>query len=262
MDMRAHGLHVATTGEGSPVVLLHGWAMHAGIFTGLADTLATSHRVHAVDLPGHGASAPLRPWTIDACVDTLADAFAHDAALDVVGWSLGAIVALAWAHREPGRVRRLVLLAATPKFVAGAGWPHAMDATTLRRFADELAVAYRPTLQRFLALQVMGSDAGRQTLAKLRSQLSARGDPDASVLHAGLDALARSDVRALVPHVRAPALVIAGDRDTLAPLAASRWLAAALPDARLTVVEGAAHAPFLSHAAQCERAILAFLGHG
>ena len=260
MDMRASGVHVETRGRGRAVALLHGWAMHGGLLETVADALADAHRVHVVDLPGHGHSAPLRPWTVDGVVRALENRFATEAApIDVVGWSLGAIVAIAWAHAHPARVRRLVLVSATPKFVAADGWPHAMSHQTLRRFADELRVAYRPTLQRFLTLQTQGSDEARRTLAGLRALMFSRGEPDADVLRGALDALAGSDVRELAPRIRAPALVVAGDRDTLAPADASRWLAAALPDARLAIIAGAAHAPFLSHAREFDALVREFL---
>ena len=47
----------AVRGQGQPLVLLHGWAMHAGIFGPLLDTLADDFELHLVDLPGHGRSA-------------------------------------------------------------------------------------------------------------------------------------------------------------------------------------------------------------
>jgi pimeloyl-[acyl-carrier protein] methyl ester esterase len=169
---------------------------------------------------------------------------------------------MAWAHADPARVRRLVLIGTTPKFVAGPDWPHAMARETLYRFADELRVAYAPTLRRFLALQVQGSDEGRTTLAQLRDGLFAHGVPDASVLRDALDELAAIDVRGLVRSITQPALVIAGDRDTLTPLPAARWLADELPGATLLVVPGAAHAPFLSHPALVLGALRDFLADG
>jgi pimeloyl-[acyl-carrier protein] methyl ester esterase len=62
--------------------------------------------------------------------------------------------------------------------------------------------------------------------------------------------------------VNVPTLVMAGDRDTLAPLEASRWLAATMRDARLCVIAGAAHAPFLSHPHAVQSAIASFLRDG
>ena len=263
MQAIAQAVHVDSSGRGAQVALLHGWAMHAGVLAPLADALAAEFRVHAVDLPGHGHSARLRPWTVERAMQAIEARFADgDSPIDVVGWSLGALVALAWAHAHPRRVRRLVLIAATPKFVADAQWPHAMSADTLRRFADELRVAYQPTLQRFLALQVRGSDDGRATLAALRKKLFSRGAPDAALLHDALDALAATDLRDVAARVDVRTLVMAGDRDTLAPLEASRWLAATMPDARLCVIEGAAHAPFVSHPQPAQSAIASFLRDG
>ncbi len=180
------------------------------------------------------------------------------ASLTVLGWSLGALIALEWARRAPRAIGRIVLTGATPRFVTGPDWPHAMDEPTLARFGDELRVAYELTLKRFLALQLQGSDDARAALAAMRHQLFARGRPAPAVLAAGLALLRDTDLRADVACVLQPALVVAGDRDTLAPVEASRWLAAHLPRGRLAVIRGAAHVPFLSHPQAFLQALLAF----
>lgn len=255
----ARALHVDSVGSGPPLVLLHGWALHGGLFAPLVPALARRHRVHAVDLPGHGHSPAAEPCTLDAVVAALDDRFAAEAPLTVLGWSLGGTVALRWARRAPARVARLALVGATPRFVAGDGWEHAMAAATLARFADELAVAYRLTLQRFLTLQVQGSDEGRAALAALRGALFARGEPAPAALKAALGLLAATDLRAEVAGIAAPALVVTGSRDTLTPPAAGAWLARALPAARHVEIDGAGHAPFLSHRRRFDAALDGFL---
>jgi pimeloyl-[acyl-carrier protein] methyl ester esterase len=240
-------LSVESTGAGSPIVLLHGWALHAGAWGQLVPRLARRHRVHAVDLPGHGHSAPLSPFTLDAIVDLLDAAFPDAPPLTVLGWSLGGQVALRWAWLRPARIASLVLVCTTPRFVAGPDWPHAMTAETLRRFGDELRVAWKLTVQRFLALQVHGSEHGRAALALLRHDLFARGLPSPQMLTEALDLMAIADLRADAPAVAQPALVISGGRDLLTPPGAGRWLASSLLNARFVCIEGAAHAPFLSH---------------
>jgi len=258
VDVAPPRVHVETQGAGAPLVLLHGFAMHAGLFAPILPALARGHRVHAVDIPGHGRSPSIAPFDLSSLVEAL------DAAIDadpftVIGWSLGGLIALQWALLRPARVTRLVLVATTPSFAVRDGWPLAVTPDTLARFGDELRASYRLTLSRFLALQVHGSETGRATLAVLRKRLFERGEPSAADLDAALGVLAQSDLRPMLSRIDAPALVIGGDRDALVPVAATRALAAALPHARQVTIEGAAHAPFLSHREAFLEAVLPFI---
>ena len=254
-------LYVEWSGSGPPLVLLHGWAMHGGLLAPLVPALSARYRVAVVDLPGHGYSAAQRLTSLDAMVDSLAAQFAStDGSLRVLGWSMGAAVALRWARTVPAQMAQLVLIGATPRFITASDWPHAMEAATLARFGDELALAYRLTLQRFLTLQVQGSDAGRAALHALRGALFARGDPDPDNLRAGLSVLQDLDLREDVALVTAPTLVVSGERDALTAAAAGAWLAATMPVARHVTIAGAGHAPFLSHRDAFDAAVLPFLG--
>ena len=240
------------------MVLLHGWGMHAGLWGSLPARLARKARVHAVDLPGHGHSGAVPMRSLEDVVHELGSRFG-EGSVTVLGWSLGAIIAMRWALAAPQRVKRLILTGATPRFVNDATWTHGMEEAALLRFGDELRVAYKLTLQRFLALQLQGTDAGRDTLARMRHLLFARGTPSATALERGLAFLRETDLRAEVPAIVQPTLLVAGDRDTLTPAAASEWLARNLPHAKLVVIAGAAHVPFLSHAQRFAAAVESFL---
>jgi pimeloyl-[acyl-carrier protein] methyl ester esterase len=255
-------VHVESAGHGPPLVLLHGWALHSGLWGPLLPQLAARFRVYAVDLPGHGHSAATDPYTLDEIVAAVDRAVPTGLPLTLLGWSLGGAVAMAWTGAQPARVARLVLVGTSPRFVADPTWPHAMSAATLARFGDELAVAYRSTLQRFLSLQLHGGDQGRAALALMRKHLFSRGEPAPRVLASALDILARIDLREAATMLTPPTLVVAGDRDTLAPAAAGRWLAQAIPGAECVVIPGAGHAPFLSHPEAFKRALDGFLDGG
>jgi len=258
-------------GSGAPLLFIHGWGMHGGMWGVVPEELAKQTRVLAVDLPGHGRSriqdsgfriqAHTAAVTLDALVDQLAAQFAESFAkpLTVCGWSLGGQVALRWALRYPQQVSRLVLVSATPCFVQREGWPCAMAAVTLAAFAEALQQNYLPTLRRFISLQLRGSEQERELLANLRGNLLSRGEPDMAALQAGLAILRDCDLRADLPEIVQPALVIAGVRDTLTPLPASQYLAENLPNARLAAIEGAAHAPFLSHPDEFVAQLVGFL---
>lgn len=250
-------MHVETYGSGASLLLIHGWGMHGGMWGGVVERLAERFCVHVVDLPGHGFSVGrdssrrngdvrMNPdLHLDAIVDELSAQFPEP--LNVCGWSLGGQIALRWAQREPQQVQRLVLVSSTPCFVRQDGWPCAMEAETLAGFAAALAENHALTLRRFLALQVRGSEQERELLASLRNALFTRGEPDLAALQAGLGILRDCDLRAALPDIAQPTLVIAGERDVLTPLPASEYLASTMPVARLATIKGAAHAPFLSH---------------
>jgi len=253
-------VHVDATGDGPPVVLLHGWAMHSGIWGGLVDRLAARHRVHAVDLPGHGESPAPSRFTLDGVVDALEATFATtEPPLSVVGWSLGGLVAMRWALAHPDRVERLALVATTPRFVAAANWPHAMAPETLARFGDELRVAWKLTVQRFLALQLHGGEHSRALLPDMRQRLLSRKPPSPATLAEALALLRDTDLRNDAARSEQPALVISGGRDTLAFPEAGRFLAGRLPHARFELIPGAAHVPFLSHSDAFDSALAGFL---
>ena len=110
------------------------------------------------------------------------------------------------------------------------------------------------------SLQMRGSDQEREVLALLRDDLFSRGEPDLGALQSGLDILRDSDLRGALPEIGQPALVLAGERDTLIPHQATKYLAERLANGRLATIKGAAHAPFLSHTDEFVRHLLDFMG--
>ncbi len=239
-------VHIEARGQGQDLVLLHGWGMHGGVWDAVVPSLARHLRVHALDLPGHGRSPALAGANhLDAVARACLAAAPPRAVW--LGWSLGGMVAMKAAALAPERIEALVLVATTPRFIATPDWPHAMTPATLERFAAELMSDFRTTVQHFLTLQVRGDEQAREILRALRHEVFAHGEPAPAALAAGLEILRTIDLRAHLGEIRQPALVIGGGRDRLTPPQAARALAGALPDARLMMMEDAAHAPFLSH---------------
>jgi len=238
-------LHVERVGSGEPLLLIHGWGMHGGVWDSVAEILAEDFSVHIVDLPGYGYSEPQEVTTLDSIVDELSSSFAEP--LTVCGWSLGGQVAIHWAAREPDKVQRLILVTSTPCFAERPDWACGMAGDVLEKFAAELEQNHAATLRRFLALQLRGSENERELLVMMRERLFSRGQPDMETLHGGLGILRDADLRGELQHIRQPTLAIAGERDKLTLPQASHYLAQTMPAARVVEIAGSAHAPFLSH---------------
>ncbi|MEJ2515766.1 MAG: pimeloyl-ACP methyl ester esterase BioH [Gammaproteobacteria bacterium] len=239
-------LHADTVGAGPPLVMLHGWGLHSGIWSTVLPRLQRQFRVTCIDLPGHGFS---RGWgdgfdLTAAAAAVLEVAPPHAAWL---GWSLGGQVALAaaGAHRE--RVASLVLVATTPRFVAGPDWPCGIAPELLADFSASVAANYRKTVGDFLALQVRGDSQATALLKILRDKVFERGLPEPAALASGLTVLAGTDLRRELHRLFMPALVFSGRRDRLTPAEAGRRMAATLPGGRFHLSPSSAHAPFLSH---------------
>lgn len=248
-------MHIESTGQGPALILIHGWAMHAGIFAPLTERLARHFEVFLVDLPGHGRSTE-HDAVFDAatCATRIAQATPRGT---WIGWSLGGLVALHAALAQPQQVTGVVQIAANPRFVLGDDWPHGVDASVFAQFADGLRADWKRTIERFLALEAHGSDQMQAELRTLKANVFARGEPALSVLQDGLRTLDRSDLRADLPSLTMPSLWIAGRRDRLVPPAAMQWAATQAPNGEFLELS-AGHAPFLSHADAVADAITAF----
>jgi pimeloyl-[acyl-carrier protein] methyl ester esterase len=250
-------LHRTSRGAGRDVALLHGWGLHGGIFDALADRLAQQHRVHVLDLPGHGRS----PWAKGAAdLEGMARLVAAHLPerCSLVGWSLGGLVAVRVATLFAERV----LIATGPCGAKRRDWPHGPDEELLAGLAKRLERDWKVTVQEFLGIEVRGDDNPLVALRELKRCVQEGGAPSTAALAAGLAILRSADLRTELASIRARTLVVCGEYDRLTPPAAARALADLVPGARYEMVARAAHAPFLSHREQVERLIGDFFGEG
>ncbi|WP_286164484.1 alpha/beta fold hydrolase [Azoarcus sp. DN11] len=235
-----------------PLVLLHGWGLTPSVWSGLREVLPSRVVTLAPALPGHGDALPAPSADLAAWSDALLPVLPERAVL--CGWSLGGLIALDLARRHPERVARLILIGATPCFVAREGetpWPHGLDAATVTAFNANFATDPAGTQKKFIALQSLG-DANRRTVAaSLAAALADAGPDRVPGLSSGLEVLAGTDLRATLAEIRQPTHLIHGTGDALMPLAAAEWFAQKLPNARLTRFDDCGHAPFLSRPREC-----------
>lgn len=253
-------LNVETTGQGRDLVLVHGWGMNGGVWQSLVTLLAPDFRVTVIELPGHGSSDYVASLnTLDDWSNSLLHAAPEQAVW--LGWSLGGQLAMNAALLAPERISALALMATTPRFVLGEGWPHALAPDIFQQFSERLLADPAATLNRFLALQVLGTAHEKDTLRQLKHAMQQRRGPRADALVNGLHLLLETDLRSSLVHIEPPMLWLLGRRDALVPRGMTNELAGLLPRAQIQLLDKAAHALFLSHLQECGDLLQEFL-HG
>ncbi len=250
-------IYIESIGAGPNLVFLHGWGMHSAVWHPVIKRLSKHFTLHLVDLPGMGLSRPTEPYHLHILADKISEMLPANA--DIVGWSLGGLVAMRIALDKPDLVRRLVLMSTTPKFVNKHDWDAGIAPDVFRNFAENVDADYHNTMTQFLTLQCMGAKDARATVKLLRKKFAERPVPTSQTLHRALNILLDTDLRNEVDRLRKPTLLIHGDRDTLAPVQAAHWMMQNLPMGYLRVMAGASHAPFLSHQEQFVEALIQFL---
>lgn len=250
-------LYCETIGTGKPLILVHGWAMHTGIWREFSKRLAESYQVVCIDLPGHGRSAKVCHFTLRD-ISTELIKIAPDQPCCWLGWSLGVNIVLEIARHYPDRVNSLILLAGNAHFTRTAEWP-GIKKDVLSTFADKLYFDARATLLRFLALQVSNMPEAKAQLRILKKALAEYRVPDAETLSAGLNILQHEDLRPALASLQQPVQIIMGGKDTLVPVEAGFAMQALKPDSELHILEKTGHVPFLSHQQQVLSLISGFI---
>ena len=260
-------LYVESFGECSRpnLVLLHGWAMHSGVWRSVREALARKFHLHLMDLPGHGFS-PACAWdAADSQVspsvpvlNAIAEVLPSECIL--CGWSLGGQLAIELALRESARIEKLVLISTTPCFVKREDWQWGMEASMLQLFGRNLKRDYATTMKRFLTLQVTGGANATRTLSQLQTSLIERKEPTSAALEAGLKILLGSDLRNELKHIHQPVLLLHGEQDVITHPYAAKWMNDQLRRSELEMLPQCGHAPFLSYPEQFVSKIAQFAG--
>ena len=236
------------TGNGTPIVLLHGLMAHGGFFRA-QDDLARDHRVIIVDLRGHGTSgggngAAPTVERMAADIAELAEALDLEGAIGV-GWSLGATIL--WhvlSGPAASRFAGAVVVDMTARVKNDAEWDLGLSSEA----CEARSLAIRDDFESFalLAGQAIFAQplaAEHRTLADWASLEFARND--AAAIGSVWASLVRQDVRTLLTRIQHPTLIVHGAQSSLYGDDTADHLVAALPDARAVRFAGSGHAPHL-----------------
>jgi pimeloyl-ACP methyl ester carboxylesterase len=234
--VRGHRIHSIRAGSGPDVVLLHGLAGSSSWWRYTMPELGNHFTLHAPDLVGFGRSrgTPL----VIADMAALVVEWMQLAGLTrahIIGHSMGGQIAIHMAARHEEHVDKLVL-------VSAAGIPRRISLVQAAQFFAEIVPPRAWGTKRFLP---------RIAIDALRAGPLAVAHATAIIL--------RDDVRALLPAIRVPTLLIWGSLDPLTPLRDGTLMVEQIEGARLIVFDEAAHIPMVDQPERFNSEVLAFL---
>ncbi len=246
------------TAAAAPMLLVHGISGNAHNWAAFAERAARTRRLVALELRGHGESAPAEGEAyehLDYLADLLAVSDHFGRPVPIVAHSIAGQVSLVLAALRPERVGSLVV-------VDIEAFPPRTQAETLRRIGDEphpvfadLDAAIEDQRARLPGLpeRALRLKARHDTVARPDGRLTYRFD------RAVLRRVTAPDVRPYLPRIRCPVLIVRGEQSHVLRRAAAEEMAARIPRARVVEIPGATHWPQLENAEAFAAAVLRFL---
>ncbi len=262
-------IRVQVTGNGPPLVMLHGWTASHEEWQMFVKALAAHHRLFLWDARGHGD--PVLPTETPATLQRMArdvhQMLEYFALTDVtlVGHSMGALTAWEYIRQfGTGKLTRLCVIDQSPKLLTDSNWAcgiyGAFNAERAARFLQALRNDFIETV---LQLSAHGLNArARQTYDQDTRGWQRERVRLAKLMPAPLteiwESLTQADLRDVLPKVTIPSLVIHGAESNFYPLQTAEFLRAHLPDAVLHIYDNTDHCPHLWQPTRFVRDLLAF----
>lgn len=252
-------LYTESRGQGPSLVLLHGWGLNSGVFEPVSHKLAEHFRVTLVDLPGFGRNATQMPedYTLNTLANIVGEHLPTKSIL--LGWSLGGLVAQKIAIQGHENLAALVLLASSPKFADDPEWK-GIKSNVLSLFESQLEQDFSKTLNRFLAIQALGSESAKQDIRLIKDQVQHFPIPDVNALRFGLGMLSSTDLRNQLHTIQVPTYRLYGRLDSLVPHQIIEKVERLHPSQSMHIFDKASHGPFISHQNEFVRVLFNMLG--
>jgi malonyl-ACP O-methyltransferase BioC/pimeloyl-ACP methyl ester esterase len=237
-------------GSGPTLLFVHGWAMSGRVWRYQQKQFTETHRVITLDLRGHGTSSvPATGPTIDDCaadIETLLKRLDLKQ-VTLIAWSMGVLATLRAFPAIRDRVAGLVFVGGTPRFTTGDGFPHGLPPDEVRGMALRLKRQYGRTMEEFFREMFAKEEVDSERYRQIVQDIVKGGQlPETRVALRSLESLAAADLRPSLAAVDRPVLLIHGEEDRICLPEASRYMAEQLPGARMELLPGIGHAPFLS----------------
>lgn len=240
-------LHYRISGQGQPLILMHGWGCNINTVASIEKVAALTHTVYNIDLPGFGQSSePTTVWGVDDYT-RLMEQFCTDMEISnpvLAGHSFGGRISILYASRN--QASKVILI-------------DAAGVKPQRPLKYYLKVYWFKTAKKVVKTLLPNRKA-EAIIEKMRGSKGSADYRNASpVMRAILSKCVNEDLTGVMPLIKAPTLLVWGEADTATPLADAKKMEKLIPDSGLVSFPGCGHYSFLDNPAQFSAVIQSFL---
>lgn len=252
--------HYDVEGEGEHLLFIHGWGVDKRIWRQQSKFFSRYYRVMTVDLPGHGKSG-WKKISLDVMVRDLMAILQQwqFGAANIIGSSLGGLVALKLYAMFPQAVKRLIFVGSMPKFSRAADYPHGLDVAKMRKLGRQLKTDYPSIVNVFFRSLFTQEERETRRFKWLQKFKSNDEIPMQTALTEYLDILEEEDLREVLKNVHVPMQFINGREDEICTSKTVAFLQEVSPQARFDFFEKCGHFPFLSKPHEFNQIVEEFL---
>lgn len=259
----SHLLHHTSTGSGTPLVLIHGWAMHASVWQGFADQLADSGHTIVLDLRGHGDSRHMAgPYSFEQHARDVAALIRHLALREPVlaGWSMGVSVILKMIELGCADAQALVFISGNASLVQRDEYASGLAPVVVKRLHKQVRRDYHSGLRTFSSLLCTPEEHMRCSADPCYcAAMDVARCPDHTVALDTLACLETEDLRPQLDRIHIPTLLVHGERDEICPADAGRFMHSRIANAQLHMLPDTGHMPFITQRESVVDAVQNFL---
>ncbi|MEX3011241.1 alpha/beta fold hydrolase [Hoeflea sp. TYP-13] len=258
-EINGERIYVADSGGDLPAILfVHGTMMDGSVWHKQVEALKDRFRCVCPDLRGHGRSTAASPdISFEDHCDDLAALIDELSLKDItlLGWSMGGCICQVFVTRYPGKAERLVLVDTIPQRLSDERFPYGQDPESTPRTKRALETDFVATASGF-GKRISPED---DHVAAFLSDMAACARQDVTINdYVSTDARSQVD---LLPQITLPTTIICGEKDLVCKPGASTFMAEHIPGSTngVAVIDGAGHAPFLTHPQEFNEILLGAL---
>ena len=250
-------------GDGRPLILIHGWAMNAEVWSDLSDNLSSNYQVISIDLRGHGKSKQLDgPFNYEI--------FAKDIRLlidklglkdlTLIGWSMGVSVILKMLQHPLPSLSSLVFISGNPSLAKRADYENGIPEVVIKRLYKNTERDLEKGLQNFHSLLFSPEELSQiEQLNILKILTDTNNIPKKEAALESLKCLQNEDLRDALAKIAVPTLLIHGKKDQISMSGAALYMKKRIKKSELLLLDDTGHVPFITKEKETLEKIKLFL---